>query len=47
LNVIKPALGVLGLSDADLLQRLNAAHDGMTNNPAYPNPPVDMDGERT
>ncbi|HLH31469.1 MAG TPA: hypothetical protein VKY31_09720 [Terriglobia bacterium] len=47
LNVIKPSLGVLGLTDADLLQRLNAVHDGMTNNPAYPNPPVDMPGFKT
>jgi len=44
LNVIKPSLGVLGLTDADLLQRLNAVHDGMSNNAAYPNPPVDMPG---
>jgi len=44
--VIKPALGVVGMSDADLLQRLNAVHDGMFNNPAYPSPPVDMPGFR-
>jgi hypothetical protein len=40
-NIIKPTLGITGLSDTDLLLRLNAVHDGMFNNPAYPNPPVD------
>jgi hypothetical protein len=43
-NIIKPALGVTHMSDGDLLARLNAVHDGMLNNPAYPNPPVDMAG---
>src|SRR5438128_6196666 len=42
LNIIKPALGVTDFTDGDLLQRLNAVHDGMLNNPAYPTPPVDM-----
>ena len=42
--VIKPALGVTEMPDADLLKRLNAVHDGMLNNPAYPTPPVDMPG---
>jgi hypothetical protein len=42
LNIIRPVLGVLGVSDGDLLQRLNAVHDGILNNPAYPKPPVDM-----
>ena len=42
LNIIKPALGVNQMPDGDLLARLNAVHDGMLNNPAYPNPPVDM-----
>ena len=41
---LKPVLGVLGMSDSDLLSRLNAVHDKMLNNPAYPNPPVDMPG---
>src|SRR5579883_2594540 len=44
LNIIKPVLGVTGMSDGDLLQRLNKVHDGMSNNPAYPSPPVDMPG---
>ena len=42
LNIIKPALGVNQMPDGDLLARLNAVHGGMLNNPAYPNPPVDM-----
>src|SRR5438552_10463827 len=42
LNTIKPALGVNQMPDGDLLARLTAVHDGMLNNPAYPNPPVDM-----
>jgi hypothetical protein len=44
LNIIKPALGVTDMTDGDLLARLNAVHDGMLNNLAYPNPPVDMAG---
>jgi hypothetical protein len=43
-NVIVPQLGFSGRSDADLLKRLNAVHDGLLNNPAYPSPPVDMPG---
>jgi len=42
LNIIKPQLGVETMTDNDLLARLNAIHDGMFNNPAYPIPPVDM-----
>ena len=42
--VLKPVLGVAGLADNDLLSRLNAVHDKMLNNPAYPSPPVDMPG---
>jgi len=42
LNIIKPALGVNQMPDGDLLARLNAVHDGMLNNPAYPSPPVAM-----
>jgi len=42
LNIIRPALGVTDVTDGDLLARLNVVHDGMLNNPAYPNPPVDM-----
>jgi hypothetical protein len=44
LNIIKPALGVTHVSDTDLLARLNAIHDGLLNNPAFPTPPVDMAG---
>jgi len=44
LNIIKPALGVTNMTDGDLLARLNAVHDGMSNNPAYPSPPIDMAG---
>ena len=39
---IKVSLGFAKLSDANLLKRLHAIRDGMTNNPAFPNPPVDM-----
>jgi hypothetical protein len=42
LNIVKAVLGFLGVSDADLVSRLNAVHEGMFNNPAYPTPPVDM-----
>src|SRR5690349_2253371 len=42
LAVIIPQTGYSRLSDAELLQRLNAVYDGMNNNPAYPNPPVEM-----
>src|SRR5437870_6500398 len=44
LPVLKPVLGVAGMSDNDLLSRLNVVHDKMLNNPAYPSPPVDMPG---
>ena len=44
LNIIKPALGLTQMRDGDLLARLNAVHEAMLNNPAYPNPPVDMAG---
>jgi hypothetical protein len=46
LTILKPVLGVLGMSDSDLLSYLNAVHDHMLNNPAFPNPPVDMAGFR-
>jgi hypothetical protein len=42
LNIIKPALGVNRLPDGDLLSRLHSAHDGMSDNPAYPSPPVKL-----
>jgi len=39
---IKALLGFHGTTDTDLLQRLNAAHDGVNGNPAFSTPPVDM-----
>ena len=42
LNIIKPLLSLNELSDGDVLHRLNSVYDGMLNNPAYPNAPVDM-----
>jgi hypothetical protein len=44
LQIIKPALGFTQMSDGDLLARLNAVHDSMSNNPNYPSPPIDMPG---
>jgi hypothetical protein len=44
LDLIKAVVGFTGVPDADLVSRCNAVHDGMTNNPAYPNPPIDMPG---
>jgi len=35
------------MSDGDLIQRLNAVHDGLLNNPAYPNPSVDLAAFKT
>jgi hypothetical protein len=42
LNILKPVLGAANMPDQDLLARLNAVHDKMLNNPAYPSPPVDL-----
>src|SRR5439155_8827032 len=42
LNIMKPALGVSHMPDGDLLARLNAVYDGLSNNPAYPAPPVTL-----
>jgi len=42
LNIIQPSLGLVRLSDGDLLSRTNAVHDGMVDNTAYPSPPVSM-----
>src|SRR2546421_315536 len=39
---IKAVLGFGGMSDTDLLKRLDAIRDGMTGNAAFPSPPVDM-----
>ncbi len=47
LDMVKAVLGFVGVSDADLVSRCNAVHDGMTNNPAYPAPPIDMPGFKT
>ena len=44
LSIIKPLLSLNERSDGDVLHRLNSVYDGMLNNPAYPNPPVDMAG---
>ena len=42
LQMIKVVLGFVGTKDSDLVSRLNAVHDGMFNNPAFPTPPIDM-----
>ena len=42
LKKIKASLGFARTPDADLVSRLNAIHDAMTGNPAYPSPPVDL-----
>lgn len=39
---IKALLGFTKLADANLVSRLNAVHDGMNLNPAYPSPTVDL-----
>jgi len=39
---IKAVLGFGGVSDTDLLKRLDAIRDGMTGNAAFPSPPVDI-----
>ncbi len=39
---IKALLGLNGTSDPVLLKQLNAAHDGVNGNPAFPAPTVDM-----
>jgi hypothetical protein len=44
LAIIKPVLGTTGVSDTDFLARLNKVLEGITNNPAYPSPPIDMAG---
>ena len=43
-NQIKAKLGLHGVSDPDTAKALMAAYNGVLNNPAYPNPPVDMPG---
>ena len=44
LNIIKPQLGFVALTDADLVARATAVQDGLNSNAAYPSPPVDMPG---
>src|SRR5437016_8552615 len=39
---IKAKLGFHNVSDMDTVKALTAAHDGVLNNPAYPNSPVDL-----
>ena len=39
---IKAKLGQHGVSDVDVVKALMTAYDGLLNNPAYPNPPVDL-----
>ena len=43
LDIIRPSLELVRLSDGDLLLRANAVHDGMIRNAAYPSPWVSMD----
>ena len=42
LKRIKASLGFARTPHAALVARLNAVHDGMSGNPAYPSPPVDL-----
>jgi hypothetical protein len=44
---IKASLSFTKLLDVDLLKRLDAIHDAMTNNPAFPSPPVDLAAFKT
>ena len=43
LDIIRPSLELVRLSDGDLLLRANAVYDGMIRNAAYPSPWVSMD----
>jgi len=42
LSQITPILGYTKVSDELFLGRLNAVYSGTNGNPAYPNPPIDM-----
>jgi hypothetical protein len=42
LKIVRAILGFSGVSDSNLVSRLHAVHDGIVNNPAYPNPPIDI-----
>ena len=44
LKIIKPQLGFVSMTDADLVARAIYVHDGLNGNAAYPSPPVDMPG---
>jgi len=39
---IKAKLSLHDVSDMETVKALGAAYDGLLNNPAYPNPPVDL-----
>ena len=39
---IKAKLGLHGVSDVDTVKALMTAYNGLLNNLAYPNPPVDL-----
>src|SRR6516162_10707081 len=39
---IKAKLGMHGVADADVVTALTAGYNGVLNNPAYPNSPVDL-----
>jgi hypothetical protein len=39
---IKAKLGLHGVADMDVVKTLTAAYNGLLNNPAYPNSPVDL-----
>src|SRR5215471_303213 len=41
-KLLKVSLNFLDSTAADILSRATAIYAGMNNNPAYPNPPVDM-----
>jgi hypothetical protein len=41
-NQIRPLMGFTGLSYSELAALSSAVENGMSGNPAYPNPPVDM-----
>jgi hypothetical protein len=44
---VTPILGYGKVSDEAFLARLNAVYTGITGNPAYPNPPLDMNTFKT
>lgn len=42
MNLLKVSLSFVGMTAADVFSRATVIYTGMNNNPAYPNPPVDM-----